>query len=94
MQDDSNSNVKLLINSLAGLYRMCCGGTSVSGRGLISRIGGDLTLQHNATDRRLLARYSMASFAGTASLQLPPGVTLCTIRESNSRNNTNCSLCR
>ena len=84
LQDDSNSSVVLLINSSTGDYLFCCGGTSFSGRGALTVRGGTYTLQDNKADRRLLGRIDTAVRSGTASLQSPPGSTLCTITDRNT----------
>ncbi|HWP43748.1 MAG TPA: HYR domain-containing protein, partial [Blastocatellia bacterium] len=88
LQDDSNSSVSLLINSLTGAYQFTCGGTTFTGTGKITGLGCGRTLNHNAPDRRVRASWDTSVRRGNASLQLPPGTTRCTIVDSNMANNS------
>ncbi|HJQ23244.1 MAG TPA: HYR domain-containing protein [Blastocatellia bacterium] len=88
LQDDANPAALVMFNSLTGAYRFCCGGTSFTGVGQVTRAGCTITLQHNPVDRRVLARVDKATFRGTASLQTPPGAIRCTIADRDSRNNS------
>jgi hypothetical protein len=88
LQDESNSTRVLLLNSVTGDYIFCCGTFTLSGRGSIIKQGTGITLQHNAADRRVLARLSTTTRIGTASLQSPPGVVKCTIADRDIRNNS------
>jgi hypothetical protein len=90
MQDDSNPATVLLFNSLTGDYRFCCGGSTLTGRGIVTIKGCIINLQHNAPDRRVLATVDKSVFRGTASLQSPPGSIKCTITDRDVRNN-NCA---
>src|SRR5262249_39702490 len=62
LQDDSNPNNVLLFNASSGAYRLCCGGTTLTGQGVLSRQGCILTIQDNSADRRLLAKVDNATF--------------------------------
>jgi hypothetical protein len=88
LQDDSNSNTVLLINSNSGDYLFCCNGITMTGKGKISQQGNIFKLQHNPPDRRVLATVDESAHRGTASLQAPPGVTRCTITDRDTENNS------
>ena len=90
LQDDS-SGATLQFNSITGDYAFCCGSSvTVSGRGTLSKQGNIYTLLQgpNETDRRLTVRLDQAVGRGTATLQSPPGKTICTITDRNTKNNT------
>ena len=87
LQDDSNPSNVLLFNATTGAYRLCCGGTTFTGQGVLFKLGCTLTIQDNSIDRRLLAKIDNATFRGTASFQLPPGTLKCTITDRDTRNN-------
>jgi hypothetical protein len=92
LQDDSNTATVLQFNSTTGEYRFCCGGTTYTGTGTVTKRGSTITLQHNTSDRRLQASINTSQNRGTASLQSPPGATRCLITDRDTRDNT-CS-CR
>lgn len=92
IQDESNGNL-LKLNTAAGDYQFTnCGGLTVGGTGSISRRGGVITLQHNAPDRRVLARLDTAARKATASIQLLSAGATFNIVDMNTANNT--CLCR
>ncbi len=90
VQDDTTRDT-LLFNSQSGdyLYRRCgAGGFTLSGRGSARVQGSLFTLDHNATDRRLLARVDNSVKKATASVQIfPPSVSY-TITDRNTADNT------
>jgi hypothetical protein len=88
LQDDSSAGRVLMFNSTSGAYLFCCGATMLTGNGKVVKQGNDITLQHNALDRRVTVKVSLLARKGTASLQYPPGTTACTIKDSNTTNNT------
>jgi hypothetical protein len=88
LQDDSNPGTVLLINSVSGAYRFCCGGTIFTGTGTINIRGCVLTLQHNPADRRVSASVDQTQFKGNAAIQFPVGVLKCTIGDRDTRNNS------
>jgi HYR domain-containing protein len=88
IQDDSNPTTVVLVNTLTGDYRFCCNGTTFTGRGKISIRGNIYTLDQSAADRRVLVTDDEGVHRATASLQLPPGTTRCTINDRDTRNNT------
>jgi hypothetical protein len=82
-----------LFTSITDDYVFCCNGSKVVGKGKIKIKGGDITLEHNGLDKRVLARVSTVAKTGTASLQMPPGTLKCVITDRNTSNNScNCSL--
>lgn len=90
VQDDTSRDT-LLFNSHTGdyLYRRCgSGGFTLSGRGSVRVQGSSFILDHNALDRRLLARIDNNQKRGTASLQVFPSGTSFAITDRNTDNNT------
>jgi hypothetical protein len=89
LQDDSNSGNVALFNIATGEYRFCCGGVIIaSGIGTVSKKGCEITITHNATDRRVMIKTSFAKMSGNASIQSPPGVIRCTITDRNILDNS------
>src|SRR5581483_2632229 len=88
VQDDSNPSIVFLGNSLTGDYRFCCNGTTFTGKAKVTVIGSTVTFEHNATDRRVSVKDDEGAFKATASLQMPPGTTRCTITDRDTRNNS------
>ncbi len=88
LQDDTNPGTVLLINSVTGAYRFCCGGTVFTGTGTVTIRGCVLTLQHNPPDRRVSASVDQTQFKGNAVIQFPVGTIKCTITDRDTRNNT------
>jgi len=88
LQDDSSAGSVVLFNSTTGDYQFCCGATKMTGTGKITKKGSLITLEHVATDRRVLIKLDGSAKAGTASLQAPPGRVVCTITDKNTTNNT------
>ena len=87
---DNSSGISIQINSTTGDYKFkrCSDGFTLTGQGSITGHGSTFTLQHNPSDRRVTAGWTLGG-SGTASLQLPPGTILITIQDSNITNN-NC----
>jgi hypothetical protein len=55
VQDESNGNL-LQINTTTGDYQFSnCGGLTVGGTATLTKRGSLVTLQHNASDRRVMA---------------------------------------
>jgi hypothetical protein len=88
LQDSSATSTVLLFNSNTGDYLFCCGGTSFAGTGKLTVRGSNYTLEHNSTDRRILAKIDYSSKIGSGSIQSPPGTTICTITDKNTSDNT------
>ena len=89
IQDDSNGAI-LRINTTTGAYQFTdCGGLTVSGTGTITRRGGVINLQHNATDRRVIATIDTSANRATATIQsLSLGRTFFSIIDRNTTNDT------
>lgn len=88
LQDDSNASIVFLGNTQTGAYLFCCGGTVLTGIAQVTARGSTATFQHYSTDRRVLAKAAGGVFRGTAALQSPPGTTICTITDRDTRNNS------
>lgn len=90
LQDDSTGD-KLQLNLTTGDYeftRCSPGGFTLTGTGTLSIKGSVVSLQHNAPDRRVLAKITNSPQKGTASIQvLSQGATF-TITDRNTTNNT------
>src|SRR5262249_22152494 len=87
LQDDSNSHNVFLGNASTGAYQFCCNGTTVTGTATVTKRGNVVTFQDLTSGRRVLATVDGGLFKGTASLQMPPGTTKCTISDRDTRNN-------
>lgn len=84
--NDGSSTI-LLLNIATGDYVICFSGGTVTGRGTVTVKGGIYTLQHNATDRRVLATKDTVTNRATVSAQLfTLGKTL-TISDRNIKDN-------
>ena len=88
LQDDSNPSLAVLFNLQTGQYQFCCGGTLFSGTGTVTVKGCVVTIQHNTPARRVLIRFEGSANVGSASLQSPPGRLRCSIRDTDTRNNS------
>jgi hypothetical protein len=73
---------------LTGGYRFCCGGTTFTGIGAITKKGNTVILEHNRVNGRVYAKVDKSTFAGTGWMQQPIGVNLCTIADRDTRNNS------
>lgn len=82
LQDSGNF---FQLNSTTGDYRFTsCPTTTLSGRGVITRRGAIVTLQHNSADRRVQVK--LDGQVGTASLQLLPQRQMFTILDRDLTN--------
>jgi len=91
LQDDSEGcNNTVLFNTVTGDYRWCCHGTTFTGRAKVMRAGNTYALSQSAADRRLQLSLNagVQTPNGNASLQVPPGMTQCTIIDRDLRNDT------
>ena len=90
LQDDSSHNL-LVFDSQTGAYGFStcgAGGVSLTGTGTVTIKGNMITLVHNASDRRILAKFDLNQKKGTAVVQtLGPTVTY-TIVDRNTSDNT------
>ncbi|HKP86800.1 MAG TPA: HYR domain-containing protein, partial [Blastocatellia bacterium] len=62
LQDEFEAcNNSVLFNTITGDYRWCCHGTIFTGRGKVTKSGNTFTLEHNASDRKVLMKLSAGS---------------------------------
>lgn len=89
IQDDSNGNL-LELNSTTGDYQftVCANGFVTGGTGAITVRGSLITLQHYASDRRVLAKIDNSVKKATASIQVFALANTFTIGDRNTMNNT------
>jgi len=88
IQDDSNGNL-LQINTATGDYQFTnCSGFILSGTGTVIKRGTIVTLQHYASDRRILARIDESVNKGAASVQVFSQASTLTITDRNTANDT------
>jgi uncharacterized delta-60 repeat protein len=88
LQDDGSGSL-LQINTTTGDYLFSnCAGLTVGGTGSISRRGNQLTLQHNAADRRVVSTVDTSTNKATASVQLFSQGQTFGITDRNITNNT------
>jgi hypothetical protein len=90
LQDETTRDT-LMFNSQTGDYlfvRCGAGGFSLSGRGTAKVKGSTFTLEHNASDRRVLVRLDDSVKRGIASLQYFPLATTFTITDRNTTDNS------
>jgi hypothetical protein len=91
LEDDTDATRVLLFNSNTGDYVFCCNGQRLTGKGRIKKKGGEITLEHNNGNRRVMGKVTGFLKKGHASLKSPPGAPACTITDSNIDNNAcNC----
>jgi len=88
LQDDSNPNIVLQFNSQTGEFQFCCSGQVYTGTGTVMNKGNISTLQFFGQTLRVNAKIDRSVNKGSAALQSPLGVTLCTITDRNTTNNT------
>ncbi len=91
LQDDSAGCLNtVLFNTSTGEYRWCCNGATFTGVATVKQSGDTFTLQHNASDRRVMIKLSAGSSppSGTGSIQSPPGTLRCTLQDRDTRNDT------
>jgi subtilisin-like proprotein convertase family protein len=89
LQDNSAGCAKTVVfDTISGAYSFCCNGMVKTGIAKVTKKGLSVTLEHNAPDRRVLIKLDGAVGKGTATLQMPPGVTVCTITDSSTANDT------
>lgn len=88
IQDDSNGNI-LQINTTTGDYQFTnCAGLTIGGTGILTKRGSQITLQHNASDRRVMASIDSSTKRATASIQLFSQGRTFSITDRNITNST------
>jgi Subtilase family/HYR domain len=91
LQDDFEAcNDTVLFNTVTGDFRWCCHGTIFTGRAKVTQRGNTYTLVLDAQNGRVQITLNAGASTpnGTASLQVPPGKTACTITDRDIRNDT------
>jgi len=91
LADDGNG-AALSFNSTTGDYTFCYASKRLTGTGSVRKSGSNITLEHSAPDRKVIARVNTMVKNASASVQSPVGKTLGTISDSDTSNN-NCQ-CR
>lgn len=87
LQDDSSGAI-FKINSTTGDYSFTnCSGLVLGGTGTLTTRGSQITLQHNTTDRRVLAKIDNSTKRATASVRVFSLGTTFTISDRNTTNN-------
>ncbi|MEN3330718.1 MAG: serine protease [Blastocatellia bacterium] len=87
IQDESNGNL-LQVNTSTGDYQFTnCAGLTIGGKGTLTKRGNQITLQHNATDRRVMASVDTSSKRATASVQFFSQGRTFSITDRNIANN-------
>lgn len=89
---DDGSGASLRFNSSTGDYSFCTATKKLNGTGSVRKSGSNITLEHSAPDRKVIARVNTSVKNASASIQAPVGKTLGTITDSDTSNN-NCQ-CR
>ena len=89
---DDGSGASLRFNSTTGAYVFCNAGKTLTGTGSVRTSGSNITLEHIAPDRKVVARINTSVKNASATIQAPVGKTLGTISDSDTSNN-NCG-CR
>jgi uncharacterized delta-60 repeat protein len=88
LQDDSSGNL-LQINTETWEYQFTnCAGLTIGGTGILTKRGSLITLQHNGSDRRVMATIDTSTNKATASVQLFSQGRTFTITDRNITNNT------
>lgn len=88
LADDGNGGA-LRFNSTTGDYMFCAANKKLTGTGTVRKSGSNITLEHSAPDRKVIARVNTSVKNASASVQSPVGKTLGTISDSDTSNN-NC----
>jgi hypothetical protein len=87
LEDDTDSSRVLLFNSNTGDYVFCCNGLTLTGKGTIKKKGGEITLEHNNGNRRVMGKVTGFLKKGHASLKSPPGAPACLIQDKDITDN-------
>jgi hypothetical protein len=86
IQDDSSGSI-LQINTNTGEYQFTnCSGFTISGTGSLTKRGSTITLQHTASDRRVMVKVD--GNKATASIQMLSQGLSFTLTDRNTANNT------
>ena len=88
LQDDSSPVIQVQWDTSSGSYNFCCGGTTFSGFGVVTRRGSTFTLQDYGPTRRVTAKFDGGVNRGSAALQILPGGGVCTITDRDTTNDS------
>lgn len=87
VQDDSTDTI-LKLNSDSGDYQFTnCHGVMLAGKGIVTKKGNVIVLQHNAADRRILVKIDGSSKRATGSIRLFPQGVAFGLTDRNVSNN-------
>lgn len=92
IQDQSNGNI-LNVNLVTGEYQFInCQGVTVGGNAILTKKGCVVTLQHNSSSGRLVARIDTCAKTGTATFQtFSPAKTFSILDRDTSNNTCSCA---
>lgn len=85
---DDGGGAALRFNSDNGDYMFCAGGKTFTGTGSVTKMGKVVALQHNASDRRLVASVNTGTRTGSGMIQSPVGKTIGSISDRNTADST------
>ncbi len=90
LQDDSNPNNRVFINTATGEYQLFCGSNVFSGVASVNKTGCTVALDQNAGGRRLRVNLNTATRNGSAYFQVLGSGVSCSITDRNMADN-NCN---
>src|ERR1041385_94992 len=62
LQDDSNPNTVVLLNSQTGDFKFCCQGTTFTGKATVTIQGCIISFQQSIASQRVVGQVSKANF--------------------------------
>lgn len=81
---DDDGGASLRFHSIEGDYTFCAGGRTFTGKGAVAKVGKVVTIQHQTSDRRLIASVNTGAKTGSGSIQSPVGTTIGAISDRNT----------
>ncbi|MFY9574681.1 MAG: DUF4394 domain-containing protein [Blastocatellia bacterium] len=93
LQDETNPSNFVFVNATTGDYVFVCGGVTIAtGRGVLNRKECIGTIDDSKGDRRVHIQWDTSANgntgAGTATVQVTPNITRCSITDKKMTNNT------
>lgn len=88
LQDDTHPGRIVLFNSRTGDYLFCCDNMTLSGRGIVKKKGGDITITHTTSTRSIFIKVSKTAFKGVATARDFASQYQCEAEDRDMRNNT------
>jgi subtilisin-like proprotein convertase family protein len=89
LQDETSPNRVCLMNSFTGDYVLCCGALKFSGKGVVTKQVGQITMQHNSPNGLVTVKVTTTNKTGTVTAT---GTWGCAITDRNyTNNNCNCA---